>query len=215
MKSNEFKEILDKLKLSSETKKVLNDKLDNIVSIINENINIDSIKQLITKIDILIAGLKNAKVIVNKNGLIETKNIPKLIDMFFECLNEGNIYYLEQTTINEIVRYLNGKLSPLVENSYVDKKIFKRILYNIKNTKIDLTHEFDFLNDKFFISINIQFTYENENEGNIESFPLKFVKNVGLDEKFEDSKWLFSMWTLNDFVDALKSCVKWLKFKQK
>ena len=133
--------------------------------------------------------------------------------MFFEYLNEGNIYYQEQTVINEVVKYLNGKLSPLVENSYVDKKIFKRILYNIKETKIDLTHDFDFIEDHFFISINLQFTYKNENK--TESFPLNYFKNIKLDEKFEDSKWLFSMWTLNDFVDALKSCVKWLKFKQK
>ena len=132
---------------------------------------------------------------------------------FFEYLNEGNIYYQEQTVINEVVKYLNGKLSPLVENSYVDKKIFKRILYNIKETKIDLTHDFDFIEDHFFISINLQFTYKNENK--TESFPLNFFKNIKLDEKFEDSKWLFSMWTLNDFVDALKYCVKWLKFKQK
>lgn len=213
MTLSKFKEIIESLKLSSETKKVLTAKSDIITNIASENINIESLKLLITKIDGLVSGIKTAKVSVNKNGLVETKNIPKLIDMFFEYLNEGNIYYQEQTVINEVVKYLNGKLSPLVENSYVDKKIFKRILYNIKETKIDLTHDFDFIEDHFFISINLQFTYKNENK--TESFPLNFFKNIKLDEKFEDSKWLFSMWTLNDFVDALKSCVKWLKFKQK
>lgn len=213
MTLSKFKEIIESLKLSSETKKVLTAKSDIITNLAAENINIESLKLLITKIDGLVSGIKTAKVSVNKNGLVETKNIPKLIDMFFEYLNEGNIYYQEQTVINEVVKYLNGKLSPLVENSYVDKKIFKRILYNIKETKIDLTHDFDFIEDHFFISINLQFTYKNENK--TESFPLNFFKNIKLDEKFEDSKWLFSMWTLNDFVDALKSCVKWLKFKQK
>ena len=213
MTLTKFKEIIESLKLSSETKKVLTVKSDIITNIASENINIESLKLLITKIDGLVSGIKTAKVSVNKNGLVETKNIPKLIDMFFEYLNEGNIYYQEQTVINEVVKYLNGKLSPLVENSYVDKKIFKRILYNIKETKIDLTHDFDFIEDHFFISINLQFTYKNENK--TESFPLNFFKNIKLDEKFEDSKWLFSMWTLNDFVDALKYCVKWLKFKQK
>lgn len=213
MTLSKFKEIIESLKLSSETKKVLTAKSDIITNVAAENINIESLKLLITKIDGLVSGIKTAKVSVNKNGLVETKNIPKLIDMFFEYLNEGNIYYQEQTVINEVVKYLNGKLSPLVENSYVDKKIFKRILYNIKETKIDLTHDFDFIEDHFFISINLQFTYKNENK--TESFPLNFFKNIKLDEKFEDSKWLFSMWTLNDFVDALKSCVKWLKFKQK
>lgn len=213
MTLSKFKEIIESLKLSSETKKVLTAKSDIITNVADENINIESLKLLITKIDGLVSGIKTAKVSVNKNGLVETKNIPKLIDMFFEYLNEGNIYYQEQTVINEVVKYLNGKLSPLVENSYVDKKIFKRILYNIKETKIDLTHDFDFIEDHFFISINLQFTYKNENK--TESFPLNFFKNIKLDEKFEDSKWLFSMWTLNDFVDALKSCVKWLKFKQK
>lgn len=213
MTLSKFKEIIESLKLSSETKKVLTAKSDIITNIAAENINIESLKLLITKIDGLVSGIKTAKVSVNKNGLVETKNIPKLIDVFFEYLNEGNIYYQEQTVINEVVKYLNGKLSPLVENSYVDKKIFKRILYNIKETKIDLTHYFDFIEDHFFISINLQFTYKNENK--TESFPLNFFKNIKLDEKFEDSKWLFSMWTLNDFVDALKSCVKWLKFKQK
>ena len=213
MTLSKFKEIIESLKLSSETKKVLTAKSDIITNVAVENINIESLKLLITKIDGLVSGIKTAKVSVNKNGLVETKNIPKLIDMFFEYLNEGNIYYQEQTVINEVVKYLNGKLSPLVENSYVDKKIFKRILYNIKETKIDLTHDFDFIEDHFFISINLQFTYKNENK--TESFPLNFFKNIKLDEKFEDSKWLFSMWTLNDFVDALKSCVKWLKFKQK
>lgn len=213
MTLSKFKEIIESLKLSSETKKVLTAKSDIITNVAAENINIVSLKLLITKIDGLVSGIKTAKVSVNKNGLVETKNIPKLIDMFFEYLNEGNIYYQEQTVINEVVKYLNGKLSPLVENSYVDKKIFKRILYNIKETKIDLTHDFDFIEDHFFISINLQFTYKNENK--TESFPLNFFKNIKLDEKFEDSKWLFSMWTLNDFVDALKSCVKWLKFKQK
>ena len=213
MTLSKFKEIIESLKLSSETKKVLTSKSDIITNVAAENINIESLKLLITKIDGLVSGIKTAKVSVNKNGLVETKNIPKLIDMFFEYLNEGNIYYQEQTVINEVVKYLNGKLSPLVENSYVDKKIFKRILYNIKETKIDLTHDFDFIEDHFFISINLQFTYKNENK--TESFPLNFFKNIKLDEKFEDSKWLFSMWTLNDFVDALKSCVKWLKFKQK
>ena len=213
MTLSKFKEIIENLKLSSETKKVLTAKSDIITNVAVENINIESLKLLITKIDGLVSGIKTAKVSVNKNGLVETKNIPKLIDMFFEYLNEGNIYYQEQTVINEVVKYLNGKLSPLVENSYVDKKIFKRILYNIKETKIDLTHDFDFIEDHFFISINLQFTYKNENK--TESFPLNFFKNIKLDEKFEDSKWLFSMWTLNDFVDALKSCVKWLKFKQK
>ncbi len=213
MTLSKFKEIIESLKLSSETKKVLTAKSDIITNVAAENINIESLKLLITKIDGLVSGIKTAKVSVNKNGLVETKNIPKLIDMFFEYLNEGNIYYQEQTVINEVVKYLNGKLSPLVENSYVDKKIFKRILYNIKETKIDLTHDFDFIEDHFFISINLQFTYKNENK--TESFPLNYFKNIKLDEKFEDSKWLFSMWTLNDFVDALKSCVKWLKFKQK
>lgn len=213
MALSKFKEIIESLKLSSETKKVLTAKSDIITNVAAENINIESLKLLITKIDGLVSGIKTAKVSVNKNGLVETKNIPKLIDMFFEYLNEGNIYYQEQTVINEVVKYLNGKLSPLVENSYVDKKIFKRILYNIKETKIDLTHDFDFIEDHFFISINLQFTYKNENK--TESFPLNYFKNIKLDEKFEDSKWLFSMWTLNDFVDALKSCVKWLKFKQK
>ena len=213
MTLSKFKEIIESLKLSSETKKVLTAKSDIITNVATENINIESLKLLITKIDGLVSGIKTAKVSVNKNGLVETKNIPKLIDMFFEYLNEGNIYYQEQTVINEVVKYLNGKLSPLVENSYVDKKIFKRILYNIKETKIDLTHDFDFIEDHFFISINLQFTYKNENK--TESFPLNYFKNINLDEKFEDSKWLFSMWTLNDFVDALKSCVKWLKFKQK
>lgn len=213
MTLSKFKEIIESLKLSSETKKVLTVKSDIITNIASENINIESLKLLITKIDGLVSGIKTAKVSVNKNGLVETKNIPKLIDMFFEYLNEGNIYYQEQTVINEVVKYLNGKLSPLIENSYVDKKIFKRILYNIKETKIDLTHDFDFIEDHFFISINLQFTYKNENK--TESFPLNYFKNIKLDEKFEDSKWLFSMWTLNDFVDALKSCVKWLKFKQK
>ena len=213
MTLSKFKEIIESLKLSSETKKVLTAKSDIITNVAAENINIESLKLLITKIDGLVSGIKTAKVSVNKNGLVETKNIPKLIDMFFEYLNEGNIYYQEQTVINEVVKYLNGKLSPLVEKSYVDKKIFKRILYNIKETKIDLTHDFDFIEDHFFISINLQFTYKNENK--TESFPLNYFKNIKLDEKFEDSKWLFSMWTLNDFVDALKSCVKWLKFKQK
>ena len=213
MALSKFKEIIESLKLSSETKKVLTAKSDIITNVAAENINIESLKLLITKIDGLVSGIKTAKVSVNKNGLVETKNIPKLIDMFFEYLNECNIYYQEQNVINEVVKYLNGKLSPLVENSYVDKKIFKRILYNIKETKIDLTHDFDFIEDHFFISINLQFTYKNENK--TESFPLNYFKNIKLDEKFEDSKWLFSMWTLNDFVDALKSCVKWLKFKQK
>lgn len=213
MTLSKFKEIIESLKLSSETKKVLTAKSDIITNVAAENINIESLKLLITKIDGLVSGIKTAKVSVNKNGLVETKNIPKLIDMFFEYLNEGNIYYQEQTVINEVVKYLNGKLSPLVEKSYVDKKIFKRILYNIKETKIDLTHDFDFIEDHFFISINLRFTYKNENK--TESFPLNYFKNIKLDEKFEDSKWLFSMWTLNDFVDALKSCVKWLKFKQK
>ena len=198
MTLSKFKEIIDNLKLSSETKKVLTAKSDIITNVASENINIESLKLLITKIDGLVSGIKTAKVSVNKNGLVETKNIPKLIDMFFEYLNEGNIYYQEQTVINEVVKYLNG---------------FKRILYNIKETKIDLTHDFDFIEDHFFISINLQFTYKNENK--TESFPLNYFKNIKLDEKFEDSKWLFSMWTLNDFVDALKSCVKWLKFKQK
>lgn len=215
MTSNEYKEIIDSLKLSTETKKLLIDKSSNIIESISDSTNIDSLKLLITKIDGLVSGLKTAKFTVNKNGLVETKNIPKLIDMFFEYLNEGNIYYQEQTVINEVVKYLNGKLSPLVENSYVDKKIFKRILYNIKESKIELSYDFDFIDDHFFISINLQFTYKNNTDNKIESFPLKFFKHIKLDEKFENSKWLFSMWTLNDFVDALKSCVKWLKFKQK
>ena len=186
MTLSKFKEIIESLKLSSETKKVLTAKSDIITNVAAENINIESLKLLITKIDGLVSGIKTAKVSVNKNGLVETKNIPKLIDMFFEYLNEGNIYYQEQTVINEVVKYLNGKLSPLVENSYVDKKIFKRILYNIKETKIDLTHDFDFIEDHFFISINLQFTYKNENK--TESFPLNYFKNIKLDEKFEDSK---------------------------
>lgn len=212
MNITEFKKVTSDIKLSKEFTSVINKNCDQIVLSIPENASIENLKTLFTKVDAVLVGLKTAKVSVNKKGLVQTKNIPKLIDMFFEYLNEGNVYYREQTVINDIVKYLNGHLSPLVENSYVDKKIFKRILYNIKDTKIDLEHEFSYEENHFFISINLKFTYKLE-DGKQEKFYLKFYKKILLNEKFEDSKWLFSFWTLNDFVDTLKSCIKWLHTK--
>lgn len=208
MELKEFNEKLKDKKLSNKTTKEIANKVYEYAT--KNNLNLNNSITLLAKIDNLITTLDKAEFKTDSQGFVKTKNFPKLIETFFELLNEGNIYYLEQTKINEVVKYLNHKLSPLVPNSYFDKKILKRIFYNIDSSKVEFTHYYELENNSLNYVIKFNIVTNNEDKKS-ETFDVIFNKKIMFDDDFESSKWNFSLWTLNDVVDELKACVKWMK----
>lgn len=207
MDKNTFIEKLKDKKISNSIIKETSDNLYKYTK--NNNLSFNNAITLLSKIDNLKTSLDKAEFKTDSKGFVVIKNFPKLIETLFELLNQGNIYYLEQTKINEIVKYLNTKLHPLVEGSYFDKKILKRIFYNIDNSKISFTHNYELHEDKiiYYIKLNIITKTEEKSE----TFDVVFSKHIVFNEDFESSKWTFSFWSLNDFVNELKACIKWMK----
>lgn len=176
---------------------------------LKNNLNFNNAITLILKIDSLETMLLNSEFKINSNGFVKIKNFPKLIETFFELMNDANMYYLEQTKINEIVKYMNGKLSTINPEYFFDKKIFKRIFYNIDSSKIKVSNGYEIKKDEIIYKISLNIVTNTEEKS--EEFNVNFIKNVSYGDDFESSKWMFYYWTLNDFVNELKACVKWLK----
>lgn len=203
---------LQQLKNKNIDKEIIKKIADNIYDYVHKNnFSINHAIGLLEKLNNLEMMLKSASFKVNSKGLVQLTNFPKLIVTFFDELNMLNIYNLEQTQINEVVKYLNGKLLAINEQTYFDKKIFKRIFYNIKNSKVKLSTNYKITCER--LEYNIVFKIDTNNE-NKEKFEVVFYKNILYKEDFETSKWNFYYWTLNDFVTELKACNKWWKSKQ-
>ncbi|WP_412032604.1 hypothetical protein [Malacoplasma muris] len=204
---------INKLKEKKISSQIIKDVGNNLYQYTNKtNLNFNNAINLITKIDGLKTSLDKAEFKTDSKGLVVTKNFPKLIEILFDLLNEGNIYYLEQTKINQIVKYMNTKLHPIIEGSYFDKKLLKRVFYNIDNSKISFTHNYE--TEQEWITYYITLHIITNNEEKSESFDVVFSKKIVFNEDFESSKWLFSFWTLNDFVNELKACIKWMKMNK-
>ncbi len=204
---------INKLKEKKISSQIIKDVGNNLYQYTNKtNLNFNNAINLITKIDGLKTSLDKAEFKIDSKGLVVTKNFPKLIETLFDLLNEGNIYYLEQTKINQIVKYMNTKLHPIIEGSYFDKKLLKRVFYNIDNSKISFTHNYE--TEQEWITYYITLHIITNNEEKSENFDVVFSKKIVFNEDFESSKWLFSFWTLNDFVNELKACIKWMKMNK-
>lgn len=209
MNFTEFKKTLQDKKISKDLIKKINESF--YEKIIDKKINSNNVMNLFIKINSLLESLTKSQIKTNTKGMVTTKNVPKLIETFFEQLNELNIYYLQQNEINEIVKYMNKKLQIINPDVFFDKKIFKRMLFDIKNSDLKLEHDISLEEDYLVVKIILNIKAKTH-LGN-EKFELVFDKKIKFNEDFEQSKWNFYYWTLNDFVNELKACNKWYKTK--
>lgn len=184
MNFTEFKKTLQDKKISKDLIKKIDESF--YEKIIDKKINNNNVINLFIKINSLLESLIKSQIKTNTKGMVATKNVPKLIETFFEQLNELNIYYLQQNEINEIVKYMNKKLQIINPDVFFDKKIFKRMLFDIKNSDLKLEHDVNFEEDYLVVKIILNIKAKTH-LGN-EKFELVFDKKIKFNEDFEQSK---------------------------